>query len=339
MNTKQLLWKAAAVGEKRALPVLSFPAAQKFNVKVNELVHSAQLQADAMVYVAEHTPTLAAVSLMDLSVEAEAFGCSVRFSEDEVPTVVGQLVGDAEDAEALCVPGLDKGRAPLCVEAVRLAKRRLGSQPLLAGVIGPFSLAGRLMDVTEILYTCYDEPEAVCTVVDKAADYLTGYIGAMREAGADGVIMAEPLAGLLSPEMAEEFSCGAVKRIVERVQSDQFPVVYHNCGNITTAMLPKFYAMGATAYHFGNGVRMQDILAAAPADMLCMGNIDPAGQFAQATPQGMREATLALMRECAAYPNFVPSSGCDIPYHARWENIDAFFAAVEEYNRGSHGGE
>lgn len=30
------------------------------------------------------------------------------------------------------------------------------------------------MDVTEILYTCYDEPEAVCTVVDKAADYLTG---------------------------------------------------------------------------------------------------------------------------------------------------------------------
>ena len=70
MNTTQLLWQAAAPANKRALPILSFPAAQKIGVNVNELVHSAQLQADAMTYVAQHTPTAAAVSLMDLSVEA-----------------------------------------------------------------------------------------------------------------------------------------------------------------------------------------------------------------------------------------------------------------------------
>lgn len=335
MNTTQLLWQAAAVGAKRALPVLSFPAAQKFGANVNELVHSADLQAQAMRYVAEHTPTAAAVSLMDLSVEAEAFGCNVRFSEDEVPTVLGQLVGDADAAEALEVPGLDKGRAPVCIEAIRLAKRAIQDRPVLAGVIGPFSLAGRLMDVTEILYTCYDEPEAVLAVVDKAAQYLTEYIRALREAGADGVVMAEPLAGLLSPDMAEEFSCQAASRIVEAVQTDEFPLVYHNCGNITVAMLPKLRRIGAKAYHFGNSISMKEFLEHAPQDMLCMGNIDPAGQFANGTPQSMREATMALMRDCAAYANFVPSSGCDIPYHAKWENIDAFFAAVDDYNQGA----
>ena len=65
-----------------------------------------------------------------------------------------------------------------------------------------------------------------------------------------------------------------------------------------------------------------------------MGNIDPAGQFANGTPQSIREATMNLMRDCGRYVNFVPSSGCDIPYHAKWENIDAFFAAVDDYNRG-----
>lgn len=334
MNTSQLLWQAGALDNKRALPVLSFPAAQKFNANVNELVHSADLQAEAMIYVAEHTPTVAAVSLMDLSVEAEAFGCNVRFSADEVPTVIGQLVADASDADALEVPGLEKGRAPLCVEALHLAKQRVTDKPVLAGVIGPFSLAGRLMDVTEILYTCYDEPEAVCTVVDKAADYLIRYIRAFADAGADGVVMAEPLAGLLSPEMAEEFSCRAAKRIVEAVQRADFPVIYHNCGNITVAMLPKIKEIGATAYHFGNSISMKEFLEHAPDDMLCMGNIDPAGQFANGTPQSIREATMNLMRDCGRYVNFVPSSGCDIPYHAKWENIDAFFAAVDDYNRG-----
>lgn len=34
---------------------------------------------------------------------------------------------------------------------------------------------------------------------------------------------------------------------------------------------------------------------------------------------------------CAEFPNFVISSGCDIPPASPWENIDAFFEAVEEF--------
>ena len=49
------------------------------------------------------------------------------------------------------------------------------------------------------------------------------------------------------------------------------------------------------------------------------------------TPDSIWAATLGVMKNCCAYPNFVISSGCDIPPRASWENIDAFFAAVEEY--------
>ena len=74
---------------------------------------------------------------------------------------------------------------------------------------------------------------------------------------------------------------------------------------------------------------MEAILKATDADTLCMGNIDPAGQFAHGTPESIYAATKELLEKCGGYKNFVPSSGCDIPAHAKWENIQSFFKALE----------
>ena len=329
MNIRNLLWDAAKVGSKKAMPILSFPAAQKMDVSVETLVKSAGLQSQAMQIVARDTATIAAVSLMDLSVEAEAFGAQVRFTQDEVPAIIGQLVSDEDDANELEVPELSAGRAMLCVEAVRSAKQAIADKPVIAGMIGPYSLAGRLMDVTEIMYLCFDEPETVHTVLDKATQYLIRYGQAMKGAGADGIMMAEPLAGILSPDMAEEFSMPYVKRIIDALQDEDFAVLYHNCGNSVPQMLDGIYALGAAAYHFGNAIDLEAVMKVTPADILVMGNVDPAGQFASGTVESITAATRELLDKCGAYPNFVPSSGCDIPAHAKWENINAFFKAVE----------
>ena len=329
MNATEILWQAARVGEKRALPILSFPAAKALGIPVDEMARSAELQAKA-VFHASRLPTAAAVSPMDLSIEAEAFGARVRFAPDEVPAVTGQLVPDEDAAKALAVPDLARGRVPVSLAAIAAEKTQIADKPLLAGVIGPFSLAGRLMDVSEILYACVDEPETVHLVVEKAAQFVTSYIQALREAGADGVVMAEPLAGVLSPAMMEEFSCGAVQAVISAVQRADFPVVYHNCGRLAPAAYPMLADLGAAAYHFGNAIQMTDALAAMPRDVLVMGNVDPAGVLTSGTPARVREATLALMAACGKAENFLPSTGCDVPYAAPWENIEAFFAAVEE---------
>ena len=329
MDIRKILWDVARSDEQRALPILSVPAAQKLGVSVETLVKSAELQAKAMQIIAAETDTLAAVSLMDLSVEAEAFGAKVRFTEDEVPAIVGQLISDEDEANELEVPDLTAGRALLCVEAVRTAKQAITDKPVIAGMIGPYSLAGRLCDVTEIMYLCYDEPETVHTVLDKVTQYLITYGQAMKDAGADGIMMAEPLAGILSPDMADEFSMPYVKLIIEALQDDDFAVLYHNCGNSVPQMLDGIYALGAAAYHFGNAVDMAEIMAKTPANILAMGNIDPAGEFASGTVESITAATKALLEKCGGYKNFVPSSGCDIPAHAKWENIQAFFAAVK----------
>ena len=332
MNTAAYLWACARQKKQCAMPLLSFPAVQDMGISIRELTQSSAYMAQAMQIVARRTPSAAAVSLMDLSVEAEAFGAEIRFAEDEVPTVIGQLIEDEEDARALSVPAVGVGRTGVCVEAIRKAKAAISDRPILAGCIGPFSLAGRLMDVTEIMYQCYDDPDTVHIVLEKAAAFLTDYCLALREAGADGVVMAEPLAGLLSASMNAEFSCTYVRKIIEAVQTENFAVIYHNCGNTVLSLLPDLFSLQAAAYHFGNAVSMRDVLDKAPEDVLCMGNIDPAGQFTEGTAASMEEAVTALLSDCAGAPNFLLSSGCDIPPNAKWENINAFFKAAEGFD-------
>lgn len=332
-NIIALLEKVAKSDKKQGLPILSFPAAQKLGVTVEELVKDSELQAKAIETVAHATHTIAAISLMDLSVEAEAFGATVKFAPDEVPAIVGQLVADETEADALEVPTLDKGRASVCVEGIRLAAERITDKPVLAGMIGPFSLAGRLMDVTEIMYLCYDEPDMVHKVLEKATVYLIEYAKAFKAAGASGIMMAEPLAGIMSPAMAAEFSVPYVKRIIEAVQDKDFALIYHNCGNAVLTMAEEIFSQGASAYHFGNAIDMEKMLEKAPSNTICMGNIDPVSQFADGTPESMTEAVNRLLDGCAKYPNFVISSGCDIPHHSSWENIDAFFEAVGQWRK------
>ena len=187
------------------------------------------------------------------------------------------------------------------------------------------------MDITNIMINCYEEPEMVHVAMEKATDFLLAYTLAYKAAGANGVVMAEPVTGLLSPDLCKEFSSPYVKKIVDAVQDDHFIVIYHNCGPAVGRMVPEILSTGAAAYHFGNAVRMEDILPQMPPDTLTMGNVDPVSAFCNGTPEKVREDTLAVMEACCKYPNFLVSSGCDIPPASPWGNIDAFFGAVEAF--------
>lgn len=330
-NMMQWLEELKNAPEKKALPILSFPAVQLMGITVKELISDSSLQAQGMKLIAERTDAAASVSLMDLSVEAECFGSHIVVSEDEVPTVKGSVAETPEDVAALKVPEVGAARTRIYIEAIKKAVELITDRPVFAGIIGPYSLAGRLLDVTEIMFYCYDEPEMVHELLEKVTDFLIAYGQAYKEAGANGIMMAEPLAGLLSPDLAEEFSAPYVKKIVDALQEEDFLVIYHNCGDATIQMIDSILDTGAAAYHFGNAIDMAEMMTHIPADTVAMGNVDPAGQFRNGTEESIREETQRIMEACCKYPNFVISSGCDIPPMSKWENIDAFFGAVTEF--------
>lgn len=337
MNMNKWLQDQMSAEKRKAMPVLSFPCAQLLGVTVRELVCNSDLMAQGMAEIAKRCDTAAAVSFMDLSLEAECFGSKIHFTDDEVPTVVGAILGDAmdvSDVEDLEVPEVGSGRTGVCIDAMKKAMQLITDRPVFAGVIGPYSLAGRLLDMTNLMINCYEEPEMVHVVLDKVTQFLTAYIRAFKEAGVPGVVMAEPAAGLIAPDFCGEFSADYIKKIVDELQDESFIIIYHNCGDAVNKMVPQILSTGAAAYHFGNAVTMEEMLAQIPENILTMGNVDPVSAFRNGTPAKVREDTLAILEANSGHKNFLISSGCDIPPASPWENIDAFFAAVEEfYNR------
>ena len=331
MDMKQWVKDQISAKHKKALPVLTFPAAQYMGITTKELIYSSDYQAEAMKYIFDHVDMPAVLGFMDLSVEAEQFGSEIRYSDDEVPTVIGSIIDEDSNVDDLVVPDPYEGRTGVCIEGIRKIAAEIDDVPVLAGNIGPFSLAGRLMDVNEVMFLCYDEPELVHGVLDKVTDFIIAYTKAFKEAGADGVLMAEPLAGLLSPDLTEEFSNPYVKRIVDETQDDEFIVIVHNCGSSVTHTLDSIIETGAAGFHLGNAIDMAEMLPHVPEDVLCFGNIDPAAQFRHGTPESVYAATIQLLEKCAQYPNFIISSGCDIPQLSPWDNINAFFRAVDDF--------
>ena len=331
-NMKQWLEDLKNAKVKKPLPILSFPCVSLLGITVRELISDSDLQAKGMKAVADRTDSAAAVSFMDLSVEAECFGATVTVSDDEVPTVRGRIVNDIDEAEALNVPSIESGRAPIYLDAIKKATTLITDRPVLAGMIGPFSLAARLLDVSEIMIDCYDDPDMVHTVLQKVTAFLIEYAKAYKAAGANGIVIAEPVSGLLSPSLEEEFSSPYVKQIVDAIQDDSFLLIYHNCGDNTPLMTESIQSIGAAAYHFGNAIDMYAMLKKFPTDTVIMGNVDPAGVIRMGTPETVCSATRALMEKCCSeFPNFVISTGCDVPPLSPWENIDAFFKTAEEF--------
>ena len=327
MNMKQWLADARKMAKKKPMPVLSYPASARLGISIASMTESARVQADTMLYLMRELDMPMAITSMDLALEASCFGAPV--SHEGVPAVSNVILESMDDVDALQVPGEEiiVEKSPY-LEAIRLVKPEMQAsgdvRPIIAGISGPFSLAGQLRGVTDIMMDCYDEPELLEELVQKTTEFLCVYANLLKVAGADMLLLAEPLAGVVSPTMAEQFSHPFVKKMIESVQDDSFAVIYHNCGAGVPRMLEDLAGLGAMIYHFGNVIDLSEALENMPKTVMVMGNVDPAGIVAHGSVESVRQAVDTLIQKCGSYKNFWLSTGCDVPPDAPWENLVEF---------------
>jgi uroporphyrinogen decarboxylase len=309
------------------MPIATYPGLALTGAKVRDIVTDAQAQLEAQAALHDRYDTRFVMSAMDLSTEAECFGCAIQMSDTEVPTVTGRRVTCMEQARDLAVPAVGDKRTGVYLETVRRL-RRLQSRPMvLGGCIGPFSLAARLAGVSEAMELTVTEPALMHVLLERSAGFLTAYARAFREAGADGVIMAEPAAGLLSPRAMATFSSTYIRSIADDVMDDQFAVILHNCA-ARLLHLPAILETGLQSFHFGAPMDLPAALAKVGPEVVLCGNLDPAGVFCQLPPAELTARVAALMQATSAHRNFVVSSGCDVPPNAPLASLDAFYKAV-----------
>ncbi|WP_409199706.1 methylcobamide:CoM methyltransferase MtaA [Methanobrevibacter sp. DSM 116169] len=135
----------------------------------------------------------------DLTVEAEAMGAEINYGTKERPPEVSGIT--FESSEDMDIPDdyLENGRIPVIIDAIELAKEKYGGEvPIIVGVCGPFTLAGHLLGVENLVRDMVTDSTSVEDAMDICLDACMDYADLISETEVDVVCVAEPTA---SPDL------------------------------------------------------------------------------------------------------------------------------------------
>jgi hypothetical protein len=100
------------------IPICLYPGLQITGATVGDAVRDAGVQCAAQIAMHERFGTPLIHSAMDLSVEAEAFGCEIRFDAGAIPTVAVPLLATPDDIRALAIPSIGDWRTRVSLRSM-----------------------------------------------------------------------------------------------------------------------------------------------------------------------------------------------------------------------------
>jgi len=127
---------------------------------------------------------------------------------------------------------LSRGYIPELIKAVEILKKEVGDEvPIVAGIIGPFTIAGSLLDSVPLLKATFKAPEKIRPFLDVGEKAGTALAKALVDAGAD-IISCEDMTA--SPELIHPKTYRNFELEYQRKQFAAIPVpkILHICGNV-----------------------------------------------------------------------------------------------------------
>lgn len=272
----------------------------------------------------------------DMGVEAEALGCRVNYYDDGsdrilYPTIRGKLADKIADF-TLTLPDdfSSAGRIPLVLEAIQRVRAKVGDKVAIGSwVLGPYTLAGQLFDLNDLLKNSYKKPAMINDLLAKLADAITSITALYRQAGADFITVREmgATSDVISPRMFASLILPHLQKVFAAIPR---PTVLHICGD-TNQIVELMAQSGADAI----SVDQKNDLAASRAKVpgtLLFGNIDPYNLLVSGTP----EIIDAGIRKILANGPDAVWPGCDIWPEIPADNFRALMATIQQH--GAKGG-
>lgn len=145
----------------------------------------------------------------------------------------------------------------------------------------------------------------------------------------DFVFLLEPTAALLTPELDEVFVGPFIQKVIDALD---VPVILHVCGQ-TTKLIPSFLKNDIQGLSLDSDVDFVKISPLIPDDVVLIGNLNPASIMLQSDADTVYRSTADMLLKMKMHPNFIASTGCDVPPNTSWTNLVAFNQAVRDYRK------
>lgn len=274
-----------------------------------------------------------AVAPFDMGVEAEALGAGVNFyphrTDIVYPTISEKVAEKVKDLNIQVPSNLaNKGRIPLVTEAIHYLKEEVGDQVAIGSwVLGPYTLAGQLVDIGDLAKMAFKRTDMVDKVLHTLAGVLIEICKIYREAGADYLTIREMGAGtdILSPRMFKILIRPHLERIFSAIES---PNVLHLCGD-TDSIVDQMGCCGADAISIEQKNHVAESREKLGPDMLIFGNIDSYEVMVAGKPEDVDNA----VKEAIANGVNAIWPGCDIWPTVPRENMEALMTATKKYGK------
>lgn len=269
----------------------------------------------------------------DLCVEAEAMGCEINVyahSEDLLyPTIKQKLIhNEAEMDLALPTDIVGRGRVPLMADAIGLLKKELGEEaPVGSYVLGPFTLAGQIMELNDLLKLSFKKPDKIAKLLGQMTDVIIQVAKVYEKAGVDYLTVREmgATSDVLSPRVFKTLILPYLQRIFAEIK---VPSVLHICGK-TNDIVPFMAESGARAISVDQKNDVAESRAKLGPKALIFGNYDPYNVLVAGTPELVRTTVGKCIDDgvSAVWP------GCDIWPTVPPENVKAMLDEVKNHGK------
>jgi [methyl-Co(III) methanol-specific corrinoid protein]:coenzyme M methyltransferase len=306
---------------------------KKFGYKFAAVHSDAKMMADSAASSYKLFGFECAVVPFDLCVEAEAMGCEINvYSHLEdilYPTIKTKLINTEDEMEIQIPSDLSsRGRVPMMKEVIGLMKNDIGNEVAIgAHVLGPFTLAGQIMELNALLKLSFKKPDKVGKLLDMLADALIVIAREYEEAGADYITVREmgATSDVLSPRVFKSLILPYLKKIFAGLKKD---TVIHICGKTNDIAL-SMVESGAKAISVDQKNDVADTRKKIGDDALLFGNYDPYNILVSGTTEQVRET----MKQCMDNGVNAVWPGCDIWPTVPPENFHAMMDEVKKYRR------
>jgi [methyl-Co(III) methanol-specific corrinoid protein]:coenzyme M methyltransferase len=306
---------------------------KKFGYKFAAIHSDAKMMADAAASSYKLFGFECAVVPFDLCVEAEALGCEINvYSHLEdilYPTIKTKLINTEDEMEIQLQSDIaSRGRVPMMKEVIRLLKEDIGNDVAIgAHVLGPFTLAGQIMELNTLLKLSFKKPDKIGALLDMMADALITIAKEYVDAGADYITVREmgATSDVLSPRVFKNLILPYLKKIFTKVKTKS---VIHICGK-TNDIAGFMVESGATAISVDQKNDVVETRKKIGDGPLLFGNYDPYNILVSGTEEQVRET----MKQCMDNGVNAVWPGCDIWPTVPPDNFNAMMDEVKKYRR------
>jgi len=274
-----------------------------------------------------------AIVPFDLGVEAEALGAGVNFypahTDILYPTISRKVSDKMKDLNVQVSSNLaSAGRIPVVVEAIQRLKKDVSDQIVIgAHVLGPYTLAGQLVNLDDLHKTAFKQTDMVRGKLDAIAQVLIEICKIYRKAGADYVTIREMGAGgdILSPRMFKMLIKPPLERIFSTTES---PKILHMCGD-TDSIIDQMDMCGAEVLTVDHKNHVAESRKKLKPETLLFGNLNGYEVLVLGKPEDVDKS----VKEAIAGGVNAVWPGCDIWPTVPKDNMEALVSAVRKYGK------